>query len=1376
MENVVKRFDKNKKIPYLVKDKGLKIEELPRFADGGSVHTIKKGDWLSKIANSYGTSVDELVRINNIRDINKLEVGQRITIPRKTQNLQSQNSDRPSLESYMLKQTPTLYASGKFVRKNPTFNELPQDVEIAKRNYTKEGIPFSLLSKTTKKIYDFNNKGELVQHDEVGIGKDKGDLPNMFYERKTTPDGEYEVTRLKKEKGYLSENMFAITALDEEKRPVRNSKGRKGLPSMHAIPSHLVGERYKAMNDGNPDNNNLSAGCVNCNKKTLDSDYYNNLEDKHRLFVSNEPGSIPTKRKSRGILAGIFAQGGSLPQKDSLKSDDRSAFKRFFDKRTKPIRDLGRMYSETAKKGYETFDRNYPTISDKASAITAISSLFPHPIVKYGSIGANVMLDLLNLENDDNKAELAALYLNQIPKLAGKKVNLASHLLTGVTSLNSGILPKDSKLTNKKISKFADGGELPQYEVEGGEVVQGDAQLQSSKKIASDLHHVTGATHEEGGVVGQGGERVFSNRLNIPVELLAVLRKSKIKADPLSTYADVAANIGKMKGKFESKLGSYKPRTVNTGKLMLERVDGLLDMVFNTQEQSKLPVFAKGGKLPKYVDGAELQTSFDTPQMLKSRQANATLLENKKWMSDWYENRKMPNFGTQVVLNNSKDKLRHNLEEAVNIDVKDDPNYYGTYKPLGRQITVGSPNKSGVLHELTHAVDIGNGVPDMVTNPANYWNKIVYDKLLPTDKPLSSNDLYLRDPYEIHARIMQLRQKAGIKPDEYVTPERLDGFLKSWKKAPNDETFGRSLDELINTFRDNNKLIHALNFSTSNKGANTEYRLGGKLRKYEDGGDPGVPNVVDKSKVWLKDWYANREIPNPAGMAALQQSQNGLQRNLNTVTENNNGVFKSDKHLGYYDPMTHKVAFNENATLSPIDNAATKTHELTHASEYKRNTGTSSAVNWNKKVIESNLPPFAKGDSEYYRNPIEVHARIMELRRTAGFKPNQIVTEQELNDYMDRLDKLPYGKAPVLEIDVQKGLDGVFRDRKRLLNVINLTTDNKELGGNDYKLGGRIKMLPLPKYARGGALPPRNLSKLRRYSTSPFFNDKPVNEVITLSPYKNRFPNSDSPLTGLEPVVNNSNPNKLPQAEVTAARLPKKPLSINNVTGFQTQNLGDKIKPISAPQQEGVPETGDLEYKPDNANLLLTALGAVGNTLINSKYDTSVKRNLMQNPGYTYNDRSGLSQWQTQQAYRTGLKSLDLSTSQGTQNNAANMMWKTQNILSQIHNQENQRRDQYNSQYADSVWRTQAANTGIVNQANDMRRDLKNDKLAGYQNILNNTIGNVNTILSERDARRLETDKLNWIGKRGNLGGRNITDFQQEEIDRILGLTPKKKK
>ena len=180
----------------------------------------------------------------------------------------------------------------------------------------------------------------------------------------------------------------------------------------------------------------------------------NNISTAKKLSSAHDREFIIPKAEQDNFkpdwLRGYTKQLGGV-----LKSDDRSNFKRFFDEKTKPIRDLSRMYSETAEKGYETFDKNYPTVSDKASAITAVTSLFPHPAVKYPSMGANIMLDLLNLENDDNKAELAAelaaLYLNQIPKLAGKKINLASRLLTGVTSLNSDILPKDAKI--KKFPK-----------------------------------------------------------------------------------------------------------------------------------------------------------------------------------------------------------------------------------------------------------------------------------------------------------------------------------------------------------------------------------------------------------------------------------------------------------------------------------------------------------------------------------------------------------------------------------------------------------------------------------------------------------------------------------------------------------------------------------------------------------------------------------------------------------------------------------------------------------------------------------------------------------------------------------------------------------
>lgn len=44
-------------------------------------HTIRRGDTLSKVARKYGTSVAQLKRANNIRNVNNLRVGQRLKVP-----------------------------------------------------------------------------------------------------------------------------------------------------------------------------------------------------------------------------------------------------------------------------------------------------------------------------------------------------------------------------------------------------------------------------------------------------------------------------------------------------------------------------------------------------------------------------------------------------------------------------------------------------------------------------------------------------------------------------------------------------------------------------------------------------------------------------------------------------------------------------------------------------------------------------------------------------------------------------------------------------------------------------------------------------------------------------------------------------------------------------------------------------------------------------------------------------------------------------------------------------------------------------------------------------------------------------------------------
>ena len=62
-------WSKHGKLPYLSYSKG-----------GSNVYIVKKGDTLSKIANIYKVSVNELAALNNIKNKNLIYVGQQIKI------------------------------------------------------------------------------------------------------------------------------------------------------------------------------------------------------------------------------------------------------------------------------------------------------------------------------------------------------------------------------------------------------------------------------------------------------------------------------------------------------------------------------------------------------------------------------------------------------------------------------------------------------------------------------------------------------------------------------------------------------------------------------------------------------------------------------------------------------------------------------------------------------------------------------------------------------------------------------------------------------------------------------------------------------------------------------------------------------------------------------------------------------------------------------------------------------------------------------------------------------------------------------------------------------------------------------------------------
>jgi hypothetical protein len=153
---------------------------------------------------------------------------------------------------------------------------------------------------------------------------------------------------------------------------------------------------------------------------------------------------------------------------------------------------------------------------------------------------------------------------------------------------------------------YAKGGEVNEpYEVEDKEVVQGhgvNIEGGKSQQLASDLHVIKGETHEEGGVEGTGGERVFSDRLKPSEPFKGVLKTLGFKADS-DTYATLVTKLGKMKGKMEKKLEKTDHISRNTATSMLPKLDMLIEATFQDQEaskgeQEKMPaMFAFGGYL-----------------------------------------------------------------------------------------------------------------------------------------------------------------------------------------------------------------------------------------------------------------------------------------------------------------------------------------------------------------------------------------------------------------------------------------------------------------------------------------------------------------------------------------------------------------------------------------------------------------------------------------------------------------------------------------------------------------------------------------------------------------------------------------------------------
>lgn len=120
--------------PYLTKPVYEESKKEENLNSSEVVYTVVAGDTLTKIARRYNTTVDSLVKLNNIANPNLINVGQKIRIPSKTSKIVYVVKSGDTLSSIAKKYNTTwqkIYEKNKSViGSNPNLIRVGQKLEI----------------------------------------------------------------------------------------------------------------------------------------------------------------------------------------------------------------------------------------------------------------------------------------------------------------------------------------------------------------------------------------------------------------------------------------------------------------------------------------------------------------------------------------------------------------------------------------------------------------------------------------------------------------------------------------------------------------------------------------------------------------------------------------------------------------------------------------------------------------------------------------------------------------------------------------------------------------------------------------------------------------------------------------------------------------------------------------------------------------------------------------------------------------------------------------------------------------------------------------------------------------------------------------------
>ena len=264
---------------------------IPKIPEESTLnkYTIKSGDTLGKLATKYNTSVTQLAKLNNIQDVNKINVNQELILP------DSYREEKPLKDE-------AWYSVDDIQKNNDKVNQLTdENIIINSQLLNNPNQAYVVIDKKTQRLKLY--RGDEVDLDfEVLTGANDGDaqtVTNVIDYNKdgitTEADkrgGKYKADWMAGNRstgaGVYTINQSAPTSEDRyQNAPSFNLLNESGIQvgtSIHGTP----GFRNKFFDDGNLENNSASNGCINGKCSDLQALYNMNLPTGTPVFILPE--------------------------------------------------------------------------------------------------------------------------------------------------------------------------------------------------------------------------------------------------------------------------------------------------------------------------------------------------------------------------------------------------------------------------------------------------------------------------------------------------------------------------------------------------------------------------------------------------------------------------------------------------------------------------------------------------------------------------------------------------------------------------------------------------------------------------------------------------------------------------------------------------------------------------------------------------------------------------------------------------------------------------------------------------------------------------------------------------------------------------------